>query len=474
MAPGVLPKTIDYTNSHFIAIADAKVATYKNYNYVVHRTNLTEYEDVITENEKLIKNLSDSREVSMVREQTREIERILETLRRHRRSARSIDILGSALKFVAGTPDHNDLNSLETRIDLLTQNNDKQFIINSAIQDRINELTEKINTIQNYEHTHNTIKQDDLILFETIVMRNGEIISFLNNLALAIVLAKENIVHPAILDNINFENFGTKFESETAPVSVNDILSVSNVTVLQNNSIIFYIIKFPVIENFCEFIKIFPVIHNNTIIKLEVDQAAECLDSILPVSQCIDMKTLKICRETINTCLSEVLNSNSASCRTQSADNIPKIVRASDGAIILNNVQETSISEGETIKARGTLLVTFTTNVMINGSRYERPTALKSKTIPHPPKTLNIRNIGHEDLITLPYIHKLNLENINHIEKLKRASSVQTIALALLAVLVPFVVWLGYHLQHKCKRNTTLDIDNIIKEIASKQGRSDI
>ena len=310
------PKTIDYTNSHFIAITDNKVATYKNYDYTIHRTNLTEYENIIMENENLSKNLSDPREVSMIPEQTREIERVLETLRRHRRSARSIDILGSALKFVAGTPDHNDLISLETRIDLLVQNNDKQFIINSAIQDRINELTEKINTINNYQNSYNTIKQDDFILFEAVVMRNGEII-FFNNKALAIVL--ENIVHPAILDNTNFE---TKFESETAPVSVNDILRVSNVLVLQNNCIIFYIIKFPILEYFCEFVKVYPVIHNNTIIKIEVNQAAECINSILPVSDCIDIKTIKICRETANACLSEVMNNDSAFCSTQSADDV--------------------------------------------------------------------------------------------------------------------------------------------------------
>lgn len=470
LVPHAISKIIDYSDTYFMAVTDGQVATYKYHDYLIHQTNLTEYELAMRESEGIIDQLSDARATGMIREQIREIQRLLDMLRVNRRSARSLDFLGSALKFIAGTPDHNDMELLTTREDLLIQNNDRQAVVNSAMQDRINELTERVNTMQNYGGS-NAIKEDDLVMFELLAMRNGEIISFLDNLALSIILAKENIIHPAILDNVYLEK---KFESRVVPISINDRLRVSNVSVIQNNSLIYYVIKYPIFTNFCEYLKVFPVIHNNSIIRLEINQASKCPDYTLPITSCTNIGTSKICRETTDNCLSQLLNNNSASCSTQSAENVPPIQWVTNGLILLNNVYETNIFEEDTIKVNGTLVVVFTNNVTINGTLYQKTPEPMRNLIPHPPKTLNLKKTGHEQLITLPYIHKLNLENTGYIERLKNDTFAHKIALASLIILVPFVTWVTYHLQMRCRRQTMVNVEDIIKEIKSKQGRLDI
>lgn len=423
---------------------------------------------MIQESQDLLNTLSNPGEAGMVKEQIREIRRLLQTLHVNRRSARSLDILGSALKFIAGTPDHGDMELLTTREELLVQNNNRQTIMNSAIQDRINELTERVNAIQNIRGSNN-IGEDDLVMFELVAMRNGEIISYLNNLALSIILARENIIHPAILDSIDLEK---QFESGKVPISINNKLRVSNVTVLQKDSIIYYVIKFPIFTNFCEYLRIYPVIHNNFILKLEIDQASKCHDYTLPVTSCVSVGTTKICRETTSLCLSQLLNNNSASCNTQSADNVPPVQWITDGLILLNNVHGTNISEGSTLRVNGTFLVTFTDNVTINGTQYQRTQKWKKTPIPHPPKTLNINRTGHEELITLPYIHRLNLENTDYIERLRSDTFKHRVALVSLVLMIPLIIWLTYYLPNKCRRKTA-NVEDIVSEIRSKQGRSD-
>lgn len=54
------------------------------------------------------------------------------------KNRRSIDILGTAWKYLAGSPDHDDLKFIE---DELNRNNNQQVTINTALTKRINELT---------------------------------------------------------------------------------------------------------------------------------------------------------------------------------------------------------------------------------------------------------------------------------------------------------------------------------------------
>lgn len=165
---------------------------------------------MLQDNDDLINKFTDQREIEYLRDQTQQINRLLQVLRINRRHARSLDFIGTALKLIAGTPDRSDFDLLTTKGDMLIQNNNRQTTINSALQDKINELTDRINKLQYEKATSNAIGGEEIVLFELMSARNSEIIFLLDQLTLSITLAKANIVNPIILDNLEIEQLKKK------------------------------------------------------------------------------------------------------------------------------------------------------------------------------------------------------------------------------------------------------------------------
>lgn len=116
----------------------------------------------------------------MVVEQCSEIKRIISTLQVTKCFARAIDFLGSALKFVAGTPDHDDYELLLTKQNMLIENGNRQTSINSAIQDKINEMTNSINILQNSSFSNSIGPRKEEVLLQYVINRNNGIINHLN------------------------------------------------------------------------------------------------------------------------------------------------------------------------------------------------------------------------------------------------------------------------------------------------------
>lgn len=345
----VSAKVINYSDAYFVSLSNGQAATYENYTLMIHRTNLTDYECIIKENNNLVQQFTDHRVTEIIRDQNKQIHRLLQTLRVNRRHARSLDFIGSALKFIAGTPDHADFDLLLTKEDMLVQNSNRQTNINSALQDKINELTERINELQRTYNMPNVIGEDELILLVLIAARNGDVIFFLNKLALVITLAKANIVNPIILDNVEITHM---LENEMA-LSVDNILKSSNISVFQNDNFILYTIKVPLIIKFCKYLRVYPVVHEGSVIKLDINEAAQCDGHNIPVTNCIKAGDTNICKATSSDCLSHLLNNSTASCSTESSDNIPTIQPILEGVILLNNVRKTNITDASNIVIEG-------------------------------------------------------------------------------------------------------------------------
>lgn len=53
LTASVSPKIVNYSDAYFISISNGHAATYENNSYMIHRTNLTDYERIINENEEL-------------------------------------------------------------------------------------------------------------------------------------------------------------------------------------------------------------------------------------------------------------------------------------------------------------------------------------------------------------------------------------------------------------------------------------
>jgi len=102
----------DYSHADYIPIVDGDVTIWDSYTYLGHTTNLTSFETYIEETWKLIDKLPKDHMRQVLKTDVQHIATLITSLINnitvHHRQARSINMIGSALKAIVGTPDFDD------------------------------------------------------------------------------------------------------------------------------------------------------------------------------------------------------------------------------------------------------------------------------------------------------------------------------------------------------------------------------
>lgn len=186
---------------------------------MTHCTNLTTYRNVVEGTEKILHVFPQSHMKQILQSDMEHILRLMDTLQIHHRHARSINLIGTALKYIGGTPDFDDFNEVKFREKALIESNERQFTINTKIQVQINQLTDTVNQIL---RTTKESKIDTGNLFGLLTARNRAVITDLENIIYSIVLGKVNIVNPIILDTKEISKI--LITELAANVSISDII----------------------------------------------------------------------------------------------------------------------------------------------------------------------------------------------------------------------------------------------------------
>lgn len=97
-------------------------------------------------------------------------------------------------KYISGSPDADDLKIINITTNSLINQNDKQIRINTAIEHRLKNITEKLNSLVKYQNnfTAGTIDGFDSV---NIIFNLDELIYQLGVIEEAITLARRNIPH---------------------------------------------------------------------------------------------------------------------------------------------------------------------------------------------------------------------------------------------------------------------------------------
>lgn len=407
-------KLIDYSGSNYIPILDGNVIIWKDFDYLRHTTNLTMYSEIADETEQLTEHFPLSHMVKILDSDDSRVRTILASFDIHHRHGRSLNILGTALKVVAGTPDFDDFENVKFKQRELIESENRQILVNTKTQAQINKLTETVNVIIK----NSKIQQIDTgHLYETLLARNRIIISELETLMLSVTLARIKIINPAILDSNDLKNIVNKHSTN---ITVSDLMEVSFVRVLLDNSFLHFIIKYPKPRLECKKVSLFPVQHNGTILHLGKDNnVADCGNEILPIGNCSAALTTTFCRELLySTCAQQLHSGGIAQYSTQPSHLNPLVV-VDDGIIIINDDIAVISSNDTSIKTiTGTYLLTFDDEIRVNGSTYKN---LKQNVRRVPASaTMAILNItGHQEILSLPYLQKLGIQNLHYIKEVE-------------------------------------------------------
>lgn len=459
-------RLMDYSSAQYIPVAGGDLVIWENFGHIKHVTNLTLYALLRDETANATNYFPQSHMRKLLDADIRQISRLIETINIHHRQARSLNAIGTVLKYIAGTPDHDDFDKLMNTAEQLIDSQDRQFTVNTEVQKEINSLTTTVNKILRVE------KQKEIDtghLYDILLARNRAIITELDNLITSITFAKIGIFNPILLDS-NEMNLIIKNEHFTN-LSVADVMAVASIKILQYNNIIYFLIRYPIPKIRCKKYIILPVAHSHQILHLQESTLAVCHNQTLALKNCSDTIPTFCQPSSVTSCALQLMTRNTVNCST-TFDNLALIAPISDGLIVINDqlavVEE--LNEAP-ITVNGTYLIIFKESVKINGSIYyneNSTTPLK----PENPRIAEINLTQHTEILSARYLHHVNQQNLRHIRHLQHAVDQGRIA-GLSTVSIVFVVGLAAYILRrrviiKRKIHITKTVEDTIKSVATR------
>ncbi|XP_053969201.1 uncharacterized protein LOC128870575 [Anastrepha ludens] len=419
-------RILDYTNSQLATFntgwTKIQNGTYK----IIHTIDTDEYQRTLNELNSTIRHkiTPDNSLLPFLLHEMSEIQSFLSRLK-PKVNKRSINAIGTAWKWLTGSPDHEDLVMLENHINNLLENNNNQLIINRAMSGRINNITEVSNKIFKILKDKEDVQHDMAVNIKfKLQLIKDEII----NINYAIHWAKVGIVNSYIFSNVEMKLIKEIIEKNNIPfTNIEEAFEFSNVKIASSNSKIVYLIEIPITDNnLCESLLIKAIKKGNRLYKIPFEKIIRCQNKIFgKKSNCKEHNEIKICtKENIvdisnSTCIPHLLKSRSPSCITINNQHIPTVLEVLPGIILLNRFNDTVHIDKEKINLTGSFAIQYhNSTIIINNQTFLSKEISSGKPLPavlQPNATLT----AEEELLSLEMMKELHLKNINYIETLK-------------------------------------------------------
>lgn len=330
--------------------------------------------------------------------------------------------LGSIWKYISGSPDAEDLRIINSTSNSLIQQNEKQIKINHIFEDRIYNMTRKLNEVTSKLNDISEESRKDFRLVG-LLFSLDEFIQQLEDLEEAIVLAQRNIPSSRIINADEMTRIHHLLEGNGIFAGALDFASAY--VVLSKESIA-YILKIPRIKNAIydlNFIE--PVISNNSRISLLTNYYLQGQSSFALKSLCATNRNLYICPSTqlepISSCIQQLMKGEPTRCPMERTYSNNIIKRVDDSNIIINDAEVTLTSNCSlnNRKLKGSFLVQFTNcTLFINDEMYSnvnKEIRLASFT---PTTGLKVNSTTLIDKFPIEYLQRLHLEQRDHIDSI--------------------------------------------------------
>ncbi|XP_062538809.1 uncharacterized protein LOC134207107 [Armigeres subalbatus] len=189
----------------------------------------------------------------------------LKPLQKTRRQKRW-DSVGTAWKWIAGSPDAEDLRIINNTFNELINETNKQIQINHVINERITKISDTVNTLIDHHTTLNTILLKDIdaiILLLSMDATNN----ILEDIEDAILRARVSLPNSKLLtikeiflieSILNKQGIATRFPE--------DALNYATPKIASTNEMMLYILELPQTNGDCKIFEILPLITNNTVL----------------------------------------------------------------------------------------------------------------------------------------------------------------------------------------------------------------
>lgn len=421
--------------------------------------SLSIVENIVNE----IKNNS-SQFTEIIKSKLSEIRSIYSSLNIHGlRNKRAINILGSAVKFITGNLDaedlkiiNSDLSDLKKNGNLYTKQNNRQIKINTKFENRLELINKQIRDQENF--IRKIIKQEDSNFSENqkilLTLQLDSFLEKLKSIEYATMLAKVNIINPFILTAREKSIIIKEMLDQGLEVNnLDDASSYLTTTVIHRKSSIIICVNVPKLlpDSFIR-ITIEPLPRLNKTVKLIHHDVFKDQQRILAItSPCHEINKVTICERgqlveiKDHLCEAPLLKGKPGQCPLIEKPPKVEIKMIAPGTLLVVNVhQDVNINSTCGINTRpltGIHLITFhNCSLFVNNQLFENYELWFDHPIIHPIQPGHIGAANIERSINLTELQELHMKNRQHLELVDFKNEVGFTALSSIIILIIVVL----------------------------------
>ncbi|XP_055618295.1 uncharacterized protein LOC129763352 [Toxorhynchites rutilus septentrionalis] len=235
---------------------------------IIHPINITNLENNVHLFSKLARQIDRDIPISnLILQKSKELVNNLYQLKPMKpRRTRRWDTLGAAWKWIAGSPDADDLRIINTTLNNLITQNNQQTIVNNIINNRIDEIMTTANRLVEQQSTENKIllEEMDAVMLLLYMDTTNTILEDLEDTILRtrIELANSKLLSLkeilTIETLLNEQGIETQFPEEA--------LNYAQPKIATRGDLLLYILQVPKVKGNCDVIQIIPLTVQNTVI----------------------------------------------------------------------------------------------------------------------------------------------------------------------------------------------------------------
>lgn len=265
----------------------------------------------------------------------------------HEHRIKRWDNIGRVIKWIAGTPDAEDLRIINKTMNELIENNNQQIYFNEALNSRINHLNQVTAELLQLDFKSNQQHVIDINLL-TILLNMDAIQHQIEVLEDAILLAKNGIPSSRILSMKDYLKIKSFLQQQNIPVSsYENLLTRATAQIAMNNTHVMYMLKVPQKSTeIYEYEYINPLIQNQSRIHVESNYYITNKSHTFETSkQCEEDSEYFLCdNESLkptSSCINNLIQSQHANCTYEKVYSSGIIKRINEATILLNKVNIT-------------------------------------------------------------------------------------------------------------------------------------
>lgn len=459
---------MDYSNSKAIAteigLSKLVIGDFK----ILHVIKLGQYENLLASLEETVRRdiSKKDNDFNYLMYEINQQRKALNELR-PRRSTRSINVIGTALKWIAGTPDHDDFQILSDYTENLIRNNNNQMVINRAIEERLQVITNRTNMILNSIKTTTELKTE---LVRNIELKLRIVREELRNVNYAIQWAKGGIINSFVLSDSELAEIREFFSNQNLPyLNIIEALEFGEVKIGSGEAELIFILSLPKTEDFiCKKLFVRPVRKGEGTIKIKGENFILCGESVLEVkNSCKVFNDMSLCKRenvrniTDTRCLPNLLSGLPSFCPTTNHHHIPLVEQIASGLILLNGYSGLITMENEQLTLNGTFLVKFhNTSITIGDTVYFNKHITMARPLPAIVQSPNVIT-SYEEILSLESLKDLHFHNLDEIRAFARKGQI-TIFSSLGFVGILILVFLGVTIKRLISKKGVLQIEKVV------------